>query len=249
MQIKIFQKIGIRGNLKIFFVFWVENSSINTGKSIYTHRQLLTHSTLSLIYHWKIPIRKFHPPLPISNFPDRSWRPRSLIPPSVGRELGLFSFSAAVSRLGKWYQVSLLFVFPWTFKKRKSGHWKGRGINPRGKTLALFFLLRTHPSNNKHMMKPEVKGLFFFFSSNLKFPQWMEAQSFIGLRLWPSKQIPQTQARSFLQLLWIDKWIMKTIPKGLCMELIILTWKWKGTESALNYLAILIDFWGQFIAV
>lgn len=40
---------------------------------------------------------------------------------------------------------------------------------------------------------------------------------------------------------------MKTIPKGLCTELIILTWKWTGTETALNYLTILIDFWGNFL--
>lgn len=40
---------------------------------------------------------------------------------------------------------------------------------------------------------------------------------------------------------------MKTIPKGLCTELIILTRKWMGTETALNYMTILIDFGGNFL--
>lgn len=50
--------------------------------------------------------------------------------------------------------------FSLDFKETKVWWLEGRGINPRGKTFALFSLLKAHSSNNKQMMKPEVKGLF-----------------------------------------------------------------------------------------
>lgn len=219
---------------------------MHTDKSINTHRQPLPlHFTLPLLSSLKNSIKKFHPPLPISKrtFPGWSWRPRSLIPPPVGKELalfsGLFSFSATVSRLGTCYQVSLLFIF---FKTTKVWSLEGRGINPTGKTLALFLLLRTHSSKNKQMRKPEVKGRFHQIWNFLNGSNWV-------LLVWGcGYQIRIPNPSSFLQSLWVAKGIMKIIPKGL-HGINNLDIEMKGKRKCLELFHHFNWFLGQFIAV
>lgn len=86
----------------------------------------------------------FQPPISKLTLPDWSLRPRSLILSLMGREVGLFSLYATVSRLEKWYHVSLLFIFPWTLKKI-SGHWKGKVSIPEGKHLHFSSYWETIP--------------------------------------------------------------------------------------------------------
>lgn len=79
----------------------------------------------------------------------------------MGRELGLFSFSATVSRLGKWYQVSFLFIFPRSSekkKKKKSGHWKGKASIPEGKHFSSYW--EAIPQIINRWWSPKSKGFF-----------------------------------------------------------------------------------------